>query len=93
MSVLFSLYSYLNTYDNDQGCCYSDSECLLVGKVGAVLFHHDREGSVGNEEEQERCAHPLQRAQEKLQFVEEKVLLAGFVQARVAKAVQVIDIL
>lgn len=61
--------------------------------MGAVLFHHDREGSIGNKEEQERRAHPLQCAQEELAFVEEEVLLAGFVQARVTKAVLVTDIL
>lgn len=87
MSPLFRLYSYLNTYYNDQRCCYGDSKCLLV------LFYHDREGSVRNEEEQERGAHPLQRAQEEQPLVEEEVLLAGFVQARVAKAGPVINIL
>lgn len=87
LSPLFRLHSYLDTDDNDQRCCYGDSKRLLV------LFYHDREGSVRNEEEQERGAHPLQRAQEELALVEEKVLLAGFVQARVAKAVPVIHIL
>ena len=61
--------------------------------MGAVLFHHDREGPVRNEEEQERGAHPLQRAQEKLTFVEEKVLLSRFVQTRITQTVLVIDIL
>lgn len=46
------LCPYLNSHDNDQGCCYGNSKHMLVRNVGAVLFHHDREGSVGNEEEQ-----------------------------------------
>jgi len=92
-NTVVCFYSYLDTYDNDQGRCYGNSKRLLVGKVGTFLFHHDREGSVGNEEEQEWGAQPLQRAQEKLAFVEKKVLLAGFVKARVAKAVLVIDVL
>lgn len=79
MGQFFSFFNYLNTHDNNQGRCYSNSKCLLVGEVCAVLFHHDRKGSVGNKEDQERCAHPLKCVKEKLAFVEEKVLLAGFV--------------
>lgn len=90
---LISLVSYLNTYNNNQGCCNGNGKSLLIGKVGAVLCHHDGEGSVGNEEKQEWCAHPLQRAQEKLSLVEEEVLLSRFVEARVTNAVLVIDIL
>lgn len=93
MAIFVCLNSYLNTYDDDQGCCYGNSKWLLVRKVGAILFHNDSEGSVGNKEKQEWCTHPLQCAQEKLAFVEEKVLLARFVKAWVAKAVLVIDIL
>lgn len=59
----------------------------------AILFHYDRKGSVGNKEEQERCADPLECVKEELTLVEEKVLLARFVKARVAKAVLVVDIL
>lgn len=91
--AIVCLYSYLNTDDNDQGRCYGNSKRLLVRKVWAVLLHHDRQGSVGNKEEQEGRAHPLQSAQEELPLVEEKVLLARFVKARVAKAVLVTDIL
>lgn len=91
MSISFC--TYLNTYNNHQGCCYGDSKRLLVGKMRAVLSNHDREGPVRNKEEQERCGHPLQRAQEELSFVEEKVLLAWFVQSWVTKAVLVVHIL
>lgn len=61
--------------------------------MGAIFFHNDGEGSVGNKEEQKRGAHTLQCTQEKLTLVEEKVLLAGFVQAGVAQTVLVTDIL
>lgn len=87
------LFSYLNTRHNHQGRRYGDGEGLLVGEVGAVLLHHDGEGSERNEEEQEGGAHALQRAQEELPLVEEEVLLARLVQVRVAQAVLVVDVL
>lgn len=59
----------------------------------AIFFQREGEGPIGNKEEQEGRGRPLQRAQEELTFVEEKVLLSGFVQVGVAQTVLVIDIL
>lgn len=90
---LLSSEAHLNTHNNDQRCFYGDGKCLLVWGVGPVFFHHNRECSVGNKEKQEWCGHAVHGAQEKLPLVEEKIVLPGFVQTRMAKAVLVVNIL
>ena len=85
--------SYLNAHHYDQGCWYDDGESLLVWDVWSVVPGDEAEGSVGDEEEEEGGAHPLQRTQEELSLVEQDIELSWTVQARVAVAVGFVHIL
>lgn len=79
-AIDLKITTHLDTDHNDQRGCYGDSKCLLIRDLGAVVAYSGHEGSVRDEEKNERGADPMQRTREKLSLVEKLVELTRSVQ-------------
>ena len=69
-------HNYLQVDRDDEGACRNHSKGLVVGGSFSVLPHGLKEGSIGDEEGDQRHEDPMEETDEEVLEVEERPLLA-----------------
>lgn len=78
-----SSITHLYTDHNNQGCCCSDSEGLVVSKRLSSTLSGIWQDSIGDKKQHHWCVDALGDAYEELSLVEEEVELSRFIKFRI----------